>query len=91
VKTPFALRTLIAVIGMTAGMLVGWYLPFAFVPHPHEFDGFLILSGRLILVPVGALIGFITGVGIGRHILRPMPTRLMTTCTKVNVVIPKIM
>ena len=74
-KTPFALRTLIAVIGMLVGILVGWYLPLAFVPHPREFDGFLILSGRFILVPVGALIGFITGVGIGRQLLRPCPTR----------------
>ena len=74
-KNPFAFRTAIAVVGITVGILVGWYLPLGFVPHPREFDGFLILSGRLILVPVGALIGFITGVIIGRHILRPCPTR----------------
>jgi len=74
-KNPFAFRMLIAATGITVGILVGWYLPLAFVPHPREFDGFLILNGRLILVPVGALIGFITSVSIGRHILRPCPTR----------------
>jgi hypothetical protein len=48
------------------GALAGWILPAVLIPRPHEFDFLAILGWRVVLVPFGAILGFIVGWAAGR-------------------------
>jgi hypothetical protein len=48
--------------GVALGALAGWFVPLLLIPDPHEFEFLAIVGGRMILVPVGALLGLFVGL-----------------------------
>jgi hypothetical protein len=41
------------------------------IPHPHEFDFLAIIGWRIVLVPLGAILGLVLGLSAGK---KPPPS-----------------
>ena len=64
------MRLVWALIGITAGASAGWFLPSVLIPHPHEFDHLAIIGWRIVLVPVGAILGLTIALVSGKPPVR---------------------
>lgn len=61
-------RTLAGLVGTLLGATAGWWLPHALIPRPHEFDYLAILGWRIVLIPLGAILGLVLGLAVGKQI-----------------------
>ncbi len=64
-------RALLGIAGLLVGVAAGWYLPKGMIRHPHEFDYIAILGWQVLMVPLGAILGLLIGLSIGK----PRPER----------------
>jgi hypothetical protein len=59
-------RILMGLVVMFLGAAAGVYLPMAMIPRPREFDGLAILGWWMLLVPLGAILGLMLGLSLGK-------------------------
>jgi hypothetical protein len=67
---------LVGIVGVLLGATAGWLLPNAIIPHPHQFDFLAIIGWRMMLVPLGAILGLLLGLSVGKQ---PPPRRILVT------------
>lgn len=60
-------QALVGTAGLLVGAMAGWWLPNALIPGPHEFDFIAIIGWRTFLVPLGATVGLVLGLFVGKQ------------------------